>query len=78
MHLAPIAGQQLLFELAQQALRRAQDIAPSACFRNSRLSTETMPRSMTQMRLAWPYLLSIAATISLTVVTSLRLPANTS
>lgn len=28
------------------------------------------------LRLAWPYLLSIASTISLTVVTSLRLPAN--
>jgi hypothetical protein len=42
------------------------------------LSSETMPRSITQMRLARPYFCSIAVTISSTVVTSLRLPANTS
>ncbi len=38
----------------------------------------TMPRSMTQIRSAVPNFVSIAVTISSTVVTSARLPGNTS
>jgi hypothetical protein len=38
----------------------------------------TMPRSITQMRSACPKRSSIFATISSTVVTSVRLPAKTS
>lgn len=37
-----------------------------------------MPRSITQMRLARPYLPSIISTMSSTVVTSAVLPADTS
>jgi len=42
------------------------------------LAALTMPRTITQMRSAAPYFSSIARTISSTVLTSARLPANTS
>ncbi len=46
--------------------------------KNSRLSAEVIPRSMTQIRLDLPYLLSMRSTIPLTVVTSAVFPAKTS
>ena len=42
------------------------------------LIAKTMPRSMTQMRLALPYFSSMRRTMSSTVVTSAVLPAKTS
>ena len=61
---------QILLELPQHRLPRAHDVSRRARSRkNVRFSSNsTMPRSITQTRLAWPYFASIAATISSTVV----------
>jgi hypothetical protein len=42
------------------------------------LSAQVIPRSINQMRWAIPYRASMAVKISSMVVTSVRLPANTS
>ena len=49
-----------------------------SCRRNSRLSSDVMPRSITQMRSDLPYRFSIISTIPLTVVTSAVFPEKTS
>ena len=49
-----------------------------SCLRNSRLSSEVIPRSITQMRFDFPYRYSIISTMHLTVVTSTVFPAKTS
>jgi hypothetical protein len=44
----------------------------------SKLSSLTMPRSITHVRRSWPYFSRIVSMISSTVVTSARLPSKTS
>jgi len=78
-HLFPVlVFEQCSFELAQLRLGCAEEVLRVALAQKWDVLLADLPRSMTQMRLAWPDFSSMTITMSATVVTSAWLPANTS
>lgn len=70
--------EQCAFKITQLCLGRSDEVAGVALAQKAMFLSLTIPRSITHTRFACPYFRSMSATICSTVVTSLRLPANTS